>query len=45
MATTNRFWAPIARSVPIDFTRWSVAMTVALLMITSATRKMKKTAV
>ncbi len=40
IARMKRRCAPIARSVPISFTRSSVAITSALLMITSAMRKM-----
>ena len=42
--STKRRCAPMARMVPISFTRWSVAMTMALLMMTSATAKMMRTA-
>ena len=45
MARTNRFCAPMARMVPISFTRCSVAITMALLMMTRATAKMMRTAV
>ena len=44
MTTTNRRCAPIARIVPISFTRWRVAMTMALLMTTSAIAKKMTTA-
>ena len=44
IARMKRRWAPMARSVPISRTRSSVAITSALLMMTSATRKMMRIA-